>query len=150
MELKEFRPHRHASYALDERQMPWLKRISRKNRAKLHDAIAREIAGAVEDYLRVATNNLQLKAKLNAPISEEDLKAVVGSMRDKIRRMQKFACEGRPSQFSKKNPYYRKGDEKAPFYSEAFLYVLLGKEDARSVLYPFEEIGRMLGLEDRE
>lgn len=33
-------------------------------------------------------------------------------------------------------PYgmYAEGDERAPFFSEAFLYNLLGKEDARTVL----------------
>lgn len=34
----------------------------------------------------------------------------------------------------KKNPHYEEGDEKAPFFSEAFLYILLGKEDARTLL----------------
>lgn len=34
----------------------------------------------------------------------------------------------------KNNPDYEEGDEKAPFFSEAFLYILLGKEDARTLL----------------
>lgn len=36
--------------------------------------------------------------------------------------------------FNKKNEMYERGDEKAPFFSEAYLYNLLGKEDARTLL----------------
>lgn len=34
----------------------------------------------------------------------------------------------------KKSPHYEEGDEKAPFFTEAFLYNLLGKSDARTLL----------------
>ncbi len=34
----------------------------------------------------------------------------------------------------KKSPFYAKGNEKAPFFTEAFLYSLLGKEDARTLM----------------
>lgn len=34
----------------------------------------------------------------------------------------------------KEQPGYEEGDEDAPFYSERFLYPLLGKDEARSVL----------------
>ena len=37
-------------------------------------------------------------------------------------------------EYFKESPYYGKGDENAPFFSEAFLYNLLGKEDARTLL----------------
>ena len=33
-----------------------------------------------------------------------------------------------------KSDYYEEGDEDAPFFSEAYLYCLLGKDDARTVL----------------
>ena len=42
-----------------------------------------------------------------------------------------------PASFAKqwaKQDGYEKGDELAPFFSEAFLYNLLGKEDARTLL----------------
>lgn len=35
--------------------------------------------------------------------------------------------------------YYEKGDEDAPFFSEAYLYNLLGKDDARTLLYLIQE-----------
>jgi hypothetical protein len=39
----------------------------------------------------------------------------------------------RPRGFNRANPMYEPGDEQAPIMSEAFLYTLLGKEDARTV-----------------
>lgn len=43
-----------------------------------------------------------------------------------------FTVECRPD-FSMKEGY-EPGDEKAPFFSETFLYLLLGKMDARTLL----------------
>lgn len=47
--------------------------------------------------------------------------------------------------FTRKNPYYSKGDEDAPFFTEAYLYTLLGKEDARTVLAYVRGLGVALG-----
>jgi hypothetical protein len=41
---------------------------------------------------------------------------------------------GLPNSF-KNSGYYSKGDENTPFFSEAFLYNLLGKDDARTLLH---------------
>ncbi len=43
-----------------------------------------------------------------------------------------FRIEG--WEFDKDGDMYEPGDENAPFFSEAFLYNLLGKEAARTVL----------------
>jgi len=56
----------------------------------------------------------------------------------------KELLEWKPEQFGlpnffKKSGYYSKGDEDAPFFSEAFLYNLLGKEDARTLLHLLKE-----------
>ncbi len=45
---------------------------------------------------------------------------------------------------------YEEGDETMPFFSEAFLYLLLGKEDARSLLGRLDRLGEALGLSDKE
>ncbi len=42
---------------------------------------------------------------------------------------------------------YTKGDETAPFFSEAFLYNLLGKEDARSLLGRMQTLLSLLGYD---
>jgi hypothetical protein len=49
----------------------------------------------------------------------------------------------------KASPYYDKEnfDEEAPFFSEAFLYCLLGKEDARTVLAVLHSTLRHLGVD---
>lgn len=47
----------------------------------------------------------------------------------------------------KKTGYYSEGDENAPFFSEAFLYSLLGKENARSVLALINNLVRQAGLD---
>jgi len=47
---------------------------------------------------------------------------------------EKFKVEALPEGFNSKNTYYQKGDEGSPFWSEGFLYPLLGKEDARTLL----------------
>lgn len=48
---------------------------------------------------------------------------------------------------TKGNPYYSKGDEKAPFFSEVYLYSLFGKEHARSILAYVNSVIRAAGLD---
>jgi hypothetical protein len=72
-----------------------------------------------------------------APVDEEEAD-------DVGRRLSSFTLEGeafwkeRFQESSAKGEWnegmYENGDEIAPFFTEAFLYNLLGKEDARSVL----------------
>lgn len=47
-----------------------------------------------------------------------------------------------------KSEVYEEGDEDAPFFSEAYLYNLLGKEDARSVLAWLHQIEECVGYRD--
>jgi hypothetical protein len=42
---------------------------------------------------------------------------------------------------------YSEGDEEAPFFTEAFLYNLLGKDEARSVLGIVRRLCRLAGVE---
>jgi hypothetical protein len=44
---------------------------------------------------------------------------------------------------------YNEGDEAAPFFSEAFLYNLLGKDEARSVLGIVRRLCVLAGVEQR-
>lgn len=44
---------------------------------------------------------------------------------------------------------YAEGDEKAPFFTEAFLYNLLGKDEARSVLGILRRLCALAGVEYR-
>lgn len=44
---------------------------------------------------------------------------------------------------------YAEGDEHAPFFTESFLYNLLGKDEARSVLGIVRELSRLAGVKYR-
>lgn len=44
--------------------------------------------------------------------------------------------------------FYEAGDERAPFFSEAYLYNLLGKDDARSVLIGLRRVCKAAGMGD--
>lgn len=44
----------------------------------------------------------------------------------------------------KERPGYEEGDENSPFYSERYLYPLMGKEDARTILATLKTTMRML------
>ena len=67
-------------------------------------------------------------------------------MREALVRLYELKLEGTPEHF-KKNYGYSKGDEDAPFFSETFLYVLLGKSDARTVLALMRPLTEAVGLD---
>ena len=52
----------------------------------------------------------------------------------------------RPRGFSRANPMYAPGDEQQPIMSEAFLYTLLGKEDARTVRARLRRLAEAAGF----
>ena len=47
------------------------------------------------------------------------------------------------------NYYYAKGDEDAPFFTEAFLYNLFGKEEGRTILAVLDNLIRAAGIDPR-
>jgi hypothetical protein len=57
---------------------------------------------------------------------------------------------GLGSIFSDKNPMYDKGDEQTPVFSETYLYILFGKEAARSILARFRALGRALDIIEQD
>lgn len=64
---------------------------------------------------------------------------------DAIRRLYSVVLECGVNDEFKQAPYYAEGDERAPFFSEAYLYNLLGKEDARTVLAIVGNVLRAFG-----
>lgn len=61
------------------------------------------------------------------------------------KRLITWTPESTPIGF-KRRPGYAKGDEDTPFFSEAYLYTLLGKEDARTLLALMRPVWEMLGI----
>lgn len=61
-----------------------------------------------------------------------------------------YQCQDAPMPFwpeHRAESHAEPGDENAPLLSEAFLYPLIGKEDARAIRGRFEALGRALGLD---
>ena len=129
MELKKFDP---GMFALDA------VRCSRTlEKLKLTDQQKRQIAGeltshfqsASENYIECAVNNVALKKELKAPLRVEDYKAMLAQAVDALDRLKVWAPEAGP-EILKACEHFEKGDEDAPFFTETFLYLTLGKEDA--------------------
>ena len=62
------------------------------------------------------------------------------SLRQAFVRLADLCIEHKPANFNSDNDMYEEGDERAPFFSESFLYVLDGKGDMRALR------GRLLGI----
>lgn len=104
----------------------------------------------LEDAIRLG----QIKEEVKKPLSKTDLAALLAQVRIMVKKMMEFN-PGFGYETMKKyadlNKYpCEKEDADAPFYSETFLYLVLGKEDARSVLYPMQRLADMLGIRSRE
>ena len=66
---------------------------------------------------------------------------------DDVRRMMNMRLEFPTlDEVIKASPGYDEGDEKCPFFSERFLYPLLGKDDARTVLGTLKRVIVSSGL----
>jgi len=69
------------------------------------------------------------------------------SLKQNLEKLFSFVLEDTHVKTFKKSEYYEEGDEKAPFFSESFLYNLLGKEDARTVLACLGNFIRAMGVD---
>ncbi len=54
--------------------------------------------------------------------------------REAVKKLEEFSIGYLPCFADDTRQGYEKGDEKAPFFSEAYLYNLMGKDAARTVL----------------
>lgn len=70
----------------------------------------------------------------------EDMKAV-------FKKLLRLKLESAPLRGFKSGDGYSKGDEDAPFFSESYLYNLVGKDDARTVLGYISHLMRMAALD---
>lgn len=71
-------------------------------------------------------------------VIQETVKGIYSETSEMI---EKFSLEGTfPKEVLRKlgGAWYKEGDELAPFFSEAFLYNLVGKENARTILSTIE------------
>lgn len=103
-----------------------------------------------EDMLGDAIRLGRIKEEVKKPLSKQDLAALLAKVRIEIKNMLEFN-PGYGYETMKKYADLHgypceKEDADAPFYTETFLYLVLGKEDARSVLYPMQQLAEMLGV----
>lgn len=73
----------------------------------------------------------------------EDMKAT-------FKKLLRMKLESAPLRGFKSSEGYSKGDEDAPFFSESYLYNLVGKDDARTVLGYLNHLAKMAGLDLHE
>lgn len=62
-----------------------------------------------------------------------------------IKALKEWTPEFKSECFDISNPFYKVGDENSPFFSESFLYTLLGKGDARTLLSLMKPIWKLIG-----
>lgn len=119
---------------------------------KLTDQQKRQIAGemtshfqsACENYIECTVNNVALKKALEAPLRLEDYKAMLTQAVEALDRLKTWAPEAGPS-ILRACEHFQKGDEDAPYFTETFLYLTLGKEDARSLLGMMRTLAEAIG-----
>lgn len=70
-------------------------------------------------------------------------------LRATLKKLLALKLEGVPEHFRKLSGY-TKGDEEAPFFNEGFLYPLLGKDNARTVLARIKDLIRVAGFDPWE
>jgi hypothetical protein len=70
----------------------------------------------------------------------EDMKAI-------FKKLLRLKLESSPLRGFKSADCYSKGDEDAPFFSESYLYNLVGKDDARTVLAYVHSLMKVAGLD---
>lgn len=95
-------------------------------------------------------NKEKLVREIERFLSTDKHRAQLESAKETFQVMTGIVLECIPEQFSDKNEMYEKGDEQAPFYSEAYLYNLLGKMDARTILSLMRQLGTKLGFSYEE
>lgn len=138
--------------------MDWLKKekkLTEYEAAKIEHQLEAAFAWRLNDLLADAVRIGKVKKEVRKPLAKKDLEALLIYVRRLVKRTMKFKPEWPDNLLkahAKANGYPRsavdKGDGDAPFYSEVFLYPLLTKDVARSVLYPMEELAQVLDLEE--
>lgn len=108
----------------------------------------------LRDALDDAVKTAQIKQEVKKPLDKKDLAGILATCQRLVRGMMRLKLgwsDELLKSVSKRvagQGMFSKGDAAMPFYSECFLYNLLGKDDARTVLYRMEELARVLGVEE--
>ncbi len=98
-----------------------------------------DAGGLTREALRDTLRSLnEATARLLAVDPEEARKALAA--------LYEWAPGGWPAGYGSKRPKYAvKGDSEQPFFCEAYLYPLMGKEDARTILALLHHVAKAVG-----
>jgi hypothetical protein len=66
-----------------------------------------------------------------------------------LQKLTDFIPRTRPRNFTAANDNYQRDDERTPFFSESFLYALVGKSDARYLLAKLYDLGLACGFSNQ-
>lgn len=144
MELKEFRNTDYSYSVLQYNKTLKGLNLTDQQRHDIARDIGRQIEWACESYLEVIVNNIALKRKLKAPLRVKDYKAMLAKAVEAVEKLKKWAPESGPG-LLRKCEGFTKGDEDAPFFTETFLYLMIGKEDARTLLAYMRDVAESVG-----
>jgi len=120
------------------------------HRQKAIGQTTRGIEWAIEDELLKACQVAVTKEGVKKTLTKQDLAARHATLRDILKRWKRHKPEV-PYELvktcAKLYGYpFEKEDAEAPFWSEAFLYNIFGKEEARALLGFFSQIENALGM----
>lgn len=79
--------------------------------------------------------------------NEEEVR--ITAVKQVLLEFMQFRVQDKPTNFNKDNEFYTGEEHKCAFFTEGFLYALLGKEDARSVLIRVSKLLAASGLPPR-
>lgn len=144
MELKEFRPERFAADAVRFSRTLEKLGLTDQQKNQIAHEMTNQFEWAVESYIETTVNNVALKKALKAPLRVRDYKAMLTQAVGVLEKLKTWAPEAGPS-ILKGCKYFTKGDEDAPFFTETFLYLTIGKEDARSLLGYMRTLAEAVG-----
>lgn len=108
----------------------------------------------LRDVFSDAAKIANIKWAVKAPLAKRDAFGLLAECQRIVKRMMALKIEFDAATLKSISVnvsgrgMYSKGDEDAPFYSEAFLYNLVGKDDARTVLGSVERLAEILGVDE--
>lgn len=144
MELKKFEPLMYARDAVRfSRTLEKLNLTDQQKNQIAHDML-NQFQWAVEHYIEITVNNVALKKALKAPLRVSDYKAMLTQAVDVLDKLKTWAPESGPA-ILRACEHFEKGDEDAPFFTETFLYLTIGKEDARTLLAYMRTLAEAVG-----
>jgi len=144
MELKKFEPYRYANNGVECSLTIKKLNLPDPQKRQIAKDIERQIEWACEDYLGTIINNIALKKELKAPLRLRDYKAMLAQATEALEKLKEFRPEAGPG-ILRACKGFTEGDADAPFFTETFLYLTIGKEDARTLLGRMRTLAEAVG-----